>query len=126
MVMTMNNLVYAYLGDAVYELYIREFLIKNKILKVNDLQKSATKYVSAKAQATILNDLVNEKYLKDNENEIIRKARNTKIKHHPKNADIITYKMATAFEALLGYLYLNGDKSRLEEIITWIEKRYKC
>ena len=102
-----NVLVLAYLGDAIYEVYIREHLIKT-IVKVDKLQKEATKYVSAKAQAQILNKLIENNVLTQEEIEIFHRARNHKGTRHPKNTDIITYKHSTGFEAIIGYLYLEN------------------
>ena len=116
----MNVNILAYLGDAVYELYIREYLI-TKITKTDILQKEAIKYVSAKSQVKILNDLINNNFLTENELAIVKRGRNNSKNTHPKNTDIITYKHATGFETLIGYLYLN-DKERLEEIINIILK----
>jgi len=112
----MNSLTLAYIGDAVYELYIREYLINKKIVKVNDLQKESIKYVSATNQSNILHDLLDKNFFNEKELDIIKRARNHKGNRHPKNTDIITYKHATAFEAIIGYLYLN-DKERLNELM---------
>ncbi len=109
----MNNLVYAYMGDAVYEIMIRDYFIQMNTGKVNDLQKVVTKYVSAKGQVEMLSKIENN--LTETEKEIILRGRNHKQIRHPKNTDIITYKKATGFEALLGYLYYE-DKDRLKEI----------
>ncbi len=114
-----NVLVLAYLGDAIYEVYIREYLINNNIVKVDMLQKEAIKYVSAKAQAKIVNSLIEQGILSDDELEIFYRARNHKGTRHPKNTDIITYKHSTGFEAIIGYLYLE-DKKRLNKIINII------
>ena len=111
----MNNLVLAYLGDAVYELKVREHLINSGICKVNDLQKECIKYVSAKAQTSFLEILINKEFFTNDEVDIIKRARNSH-SHSSKSTDIITYKKSTGFEALIGYLYLN-DKKRLEEVI---------
>lgn len=112
-----NNLAMAYLGDAVFELYIREYLLRKNIVKVNELQKEAIKYVSAKNQVRLL-DKINE-FLTLEELEIVKKGRNAKSHKAPKNTDILTYKHATGFETLIGYLYLN-NKQRLDEIINKI------
>ncbi len=117
----MNAIVYAYLGDAVYELYIRDALIKKGIYKVNELQKSAVKYVSAKSQAFILDKLIKDNVLNDFEIDIVKKGRNYKRSTHPRNTDIITYKLSTGFEALIGYLYFNKDFDRLNYILSKIE-----
>ncbi|GAA3644019.1 Mini-ribonuclease 3 [Asaccharospora irregularis] len=113
---TLSPLVLAYLGDTVYESYIREYLIKqNNQRKVNDLHKRAIKYVKAKAQADIIHEI--EKDLTDEERRIYKRGRNQKSNTSPKNADIIDYKHATGFEALIGYLYLNNESDRLKYII---------
>ena len=114
---TINSLVLAYLGDSVYELLIREHFIKTGINKVNNLQQKVTKYVSAKAQSKYINYLIDNKYLSENEIEVIKRGRNAKVFSHPKNTDILTYKWATALECLFGYLYINEDKKRINEII---------
>lgn len=116
----MINLVTAYLGDAVYELYVREFLIKKGIAKVKDLQTNSTKYVSAKSQAIILDDLINKKVLTDEEINIVMRGRNAH-SHSSKTTDIITYKKSTGLETLIGFLYLN-NKVRLDEIMEVILK----
>ena len=115
--MEYNVLILAYLGDSIYELFIRNYFIKNNLGKVNDLQKEVTKYVSAKGQALTLNKLLDNNILTNEEVEIMRRARNHKVSHSPKNTDIITYKWATAFEAILGYLYLNNKQNRLTELL---------
>ena len=113
---TMSPLVLAYLGDTVYETYIREYLIRqNTQRKVNDLHKLAIKYVKAKAQATIIHEIEIE--LTEEESKIYKRGRNQKSNTSPKNADIIDYKHATGFEALVGYFYLNNEIERLQYII---------
>ena len=111
----MNNLVLAYLGDAIYELYVREYLINSGLCKVKDLQKKSIDYVSAYNQAKFVDKLLDNNILSDEEINIIKRARNTH-SHASKTTDIVTYKKATGLEALIGYLYIN-DKKRLEEII---------
>ena len=111
----MNNLVLAYLGDAVYELYIREYLIENGFAKVNNLQKEAIKYVSAVSQRNILEKLENDSFFSEEEQTIINRGRNAS-SHRSKSTDIITYKKSTGLECLIGHLYLN-DKDRLEELM---------
>lgn len=119
-VRNVNVITLAYLGDAVYEVYIRNYLIDKGIAKVIDLQNEAVKYVSAKNQNKILNYLINNNFLNNHELEIVKRGRNYKREGHPKNTDIITYKMSTGFEALIGYLYLDNKLERLEEIINYI------
>lgn len=114
---TMSPLVLAYIGDTVYESYVREYLIRQNInRKVNDLHKSAIKYVKAKAQATIMHEL--EQELSEEELRIYKRGRNQKSHTSPKNADMIDYKQATGFEALVGFLHLGNEKERLEYIIS--------
>jgi ribonuclease-3 family protein len=115
-----NALVLAYLGDAIYELYIRRFLINRNINKVNDLQKEAVKYVSARAQASYLDQLIQKNILDDEEIDVVKRARNAKSLSHPKSVDILTYKHATALEALIGYLYILKKEDRLNIIINEI------
>lgn len=112
-----NALALAYLGDGVYELYIRHFLIKSGINKANDLQKEAVKYVSARAQASFLDKMMIDNLLLEDELDIVKRARNAKSISHPKSVDILTYKHATALEALIGYLYLTKKEDRLKLII---------
>lgn len=116
-----NVITLAYLGDAIYEVYIREKMIKEAPLKVEQLQKKAINYVSAKAQAKILSNLIDSNALTDEELDIVKRGRNYKRSSHPKNTDIITYKLSTGFETLIGYLYLSGKKTRLREILELIE-----
>lgn len=114
---TISPLVLAYLGDTVYESYVREYLIRKNInKKVNDLHKSAIKYVNAKAQATIIHAIESE--LSEDEMRIYKRGRNQKSHTSPKNADIIDYKHATGFEALIGFLYLSEETDRLKYIIS--------
>jgi ribonuclease-3 family protein len=117
----MNVITLAYLGDAVYELYIREYLIKKGIVYADDLQREEVKYVSAKSQVRILKYLIDNNILTDLELDVVKRGRNYKRSYHPKNTDIITYKMSTGFEALIGYLYVTDNKERLNEIFKYIE-----
>lgn len=121
-IIEMNVLVLAYLGDAVYEVFIRDYLIKKKISNVNDLQKESLYYVSAKSQANILKKLIDNDFLTTEELDIVKRGRNFKNSRHPKNCDVVTYKHATAFETLIGYLYLSNKNDRLNEIMDFILK----
>ena len=112
---TMSPLVWAYVGDSVYELYIRTHLIKTTKLKPHQLHIETIKYVKASAQAKILEKIKDE--LSEEELEIVRRARNTENHHMPKNADVMEYRYATALEGLIGYLYLAGKKERMKEIL---------
>ena len=122
MIKEMNSLVLAYLGDTIYEDYVREYLIKKGIANVNDLQTESIKYSSAKAQAEILKRLMDNNFFSDEELEIIKRARNHKGSSHPRNCDIVTYKYATGLEALIGYLKLEKKESRIDEIMKNILK----
>ena len=104
-----NVLVLAYLGDTVYEYYVRDFLVRKNISNVNDLQKESLNFVSAKSQAKFLERLIEDNKLSDNEITIIKRARNHKSNHCPKNCDIVTYKCATGLESLIGYLKITKN-----------------
>ena len=117
---TINIQVLALLGDAVLSLYIREKLLNKGINNANKLNSLAVPYVSAKGEVKILNKLLEDKFLTEEELDIVKRGRNNKKENHPKNTDIITYKLSTGFEALLGDLYLN-NKERLEELLNKIE-----
>lgn len=112
-----NVITLAYMGDAVYEVYIRKSLIDKNIALVDDLQKVAINYVSAKSQSKILNLLTDKGVLTLEEMDVVKRGRNYKRASHPKNTDILTYKNSTGFEALIGYLYLNNNKERLDNIM---------
>ena len=116
MIKEINSLVLAYLGDTIYEDYVREYLIKKGISNVNDLQTESIKYSSAKAQCEIVKKLINDNFFTEEELNIIKRARNHKCISHPKNCDIVTYKYATGFEALIGYLKLENKIDRIDEI----------
>ena len=111
----MSPLVWAYIGDSVYEQYIRDYLVTNTKYKPHKLHVEATKFVKAAAQARILELL--EKDLTEEEKEIVRRARNTKNHHLPKNSNVQEYMSATAFEGLIGYLHLSKNTNRLNEIL---------
>lgn len=112
-----NVLALAYLGDAIYEIYIRKYLINKGIVKVKELQQEAIKYVSANGQASYIKRLINNKFLTEEEIEIVNRGRNHKGSRHPKGADIVTYKYATGLEALIGYLNLTNKNDRIDEIM---------
>lgn len=114
-----NSLVLAYLGDAVYEVYIRKHLISDNY-KVKDLQQKAINYVSARGQSNYLDKMLDDNFLTEKEIDIVKRARNHKVLSHPKSVSIIAYKKATGLEALIGYLYLNGDIKRIDKIMKYI------
>ena len=111
----LSPLTWAYVGDAIYELYVRTNLVNNTKLKPHKLHIESIKYVKAKAQADILKRI--EDSLTDDEKEIVRRARNAENHHLPKNADPADYMYSTAFEGLIGFLYLTKQDERLKEIL---------
>lgn len=115
----MSPLIWAYIGDCVYELYVRQELINKTNLKPHKLHIEAIKYVKASKQAEILQRISDK--LTDEEKDIVRRGRNTENHHLPKNATVQDYMYSTAFEALIGYLYLTKKDERLKEILSYIE-----
>lgn len=111
----MSPLTWAYIGDCVYEMYIRTKLVQNTNLKPHALHIEAIKYVKAQAQAETLNKIYDE--LTEKEKEIVRRGRNAENHHLPKNANVQEYMYSTAYEALLGYLYLTKQDKRLKNIL---------
>lgn len=113
----LNSLALAYMGDAIYETYVRRHLLYSGKVRPNQLHRTGTKYVSAKAQCRILFQLMDDKLLDDAETAVVMRGRNAKSGTVPKNTDVQTYHYSTAFEALMGHLYLTGKIDRLEELI---------
>ena len=122
-VLEINVLVLAYLGDTIYENYIRKHLINSCIGNVNDLQKCATNYVSAVNQAKFLTEMIDNNFLTEDELSVVKRARNYKTTSHPKSCDIVTYKYATGLEALIGYLELINNRERIDKIMNFILER---
>lgn len=112
---SMSPLIWAYVGDSVYELYVRTYLTNTTKLKPHKLHIESIKYVKAGAQAKILEELLPQ--LTEDEKEIVRRGRNAENHHLPKNATVQEYMYSTAFEALIGYLYLTKQDMRLQEIL---------
>lgn len=119
----LSPLQLAYIGDAVYELCVRTYLIEQSTLSVNELHREAVNFVKAKVQADVI--LSMEEELTEEEWSIVKRGRNAKTTSVPKNANLIDYKYATGFEALIGYLYLTGQKDRLSEIFHMTLKKVK-
>ena len=115
----LSPLTWAYVGDCIFELYIRTNLVNKSKLKPHKLHIETIKYVKAKAQADFLKSIESE--LTEKELDIVRRARNTQNHHLPKNADPADYMYATAFEGLVGYLYLTKQDERLKEIFEMVE-----
>ena len=111
----MSPLTWAYVGDCVYELYIRTELINKTNLKPHKLHIESIKYVKAQAQAKFLQEIYED--LSEQEKDIVRRGRNAENHHLPKNCDVQDYMYATAFEALIGYLYLTKKEDRLKAIL---------
>lgn len=108
-------LVLAYIGDSVYEVFVRTLVVCEGSANVNKLHKRSTCFVKAKAQSDIVHRIMNS--LKPEEQDIVRRGRNAKSGTIPKNADVTEYKYATGFESLIGYLYLKKDYERLIEVM---------
>ncbi|MBQ4631688.1 MAG: Mini-ribonuclease 3 [Clostridia bacterium] len=113
----------AYIGDAVYEVYVRSFIMHDVNMPVSKLHKEATKYVSAKAQAQIFHKI--EPELTGEEISVFKRGRNAHSYTSAKNADIIDYRISTGFEALIGYIYIKKDTNRLNEIVRLCIKAVK-
>lgn len=111
----MNGLTLAYLGDASYELEIRKYLIEKGITHANKLHNEAVKYTSNEAQASIINKFIEEEILSDIEVSMFKKGRNHSSSGR-RNVDGQTYVLATGFESLIGYLFLN-DKERFNQLV---------
>ncbi len=115
-----NSLALAYIGDAAYELAVREHILKNGITVNGEMHRAAKRFVSAAAQTEMLKKLTD--VLTEDEASVVRRGRNAKSHSHPKNADLSDYHNATGFEALWGYLYLSGDTQRMNELFEIIVK----
>ena len=111
----MSPLTWAYIGDAVYEIYIRTNLVQNTGYKPNKLHIETIKFVKAKAQSELLYKIQDK--LTEEEKDIVRRGRNTKTNHIAKNSNVQEYMNATAFEALIGYLFLSKKMNRIKEIL---------
>ena len=110
-----NSIALAFMGDAIYERFIRERILRSGKTGADKMHRAAVRYVKAAAQELSLREMLD--VLTEDEQVVVHRARNHKITSKPKNADPLTYKMATAFEALLGYLYLSGRTERLAELM---------
>lgn len=114
----MSPLTWAYIGDCVYELYVRNKLVNETNLKPHKLHIEAIKYVKAKSQAEKLKEIYET--LTEEEKDVVRRGRNVQNHHLPKNSNVQEYMYSTAFEALIGYLYLTKQNERLGEIFNKI------
>jgi ribonuclease-3 family protein len=113
----MSPLTWAYVGDAVYEEYIRIYLANNTNLNPHNMHVISIKYVKAENQAKVLEEIIDTKFLTEEEIEIAKRGRNVQNHHIPKHASLKDYSYSTAFEAVIGYLYLLKKNERVKEII---------
>lgn len=113
----LNALALAYMGDAVYEQAIREHLLRSGRVRPNVLHREATRYVSAKSQAAILQKMLEQNRLTEVELAVMKRGRNAKSGSVPKNTDVQTYNNSSGFEAVLGYLYLMDKQERVNQFI---------
>lgn len=114
-----NGIALAFEGDAIYSTYIRKYLIFKGQTKPNQLHREATRYVSARAQAYLATQWMAQNLLTEEEEAIYKRGRNATSHTKAKNADVITYRMSTGFEAVMGYLHMLERIERLEELIQW-------
>lgn len=114
-----NGIALAYIGDAVWEVFVREHLLELGLTKPNKLQHTATHYVSAKAQAFLISQMEEQEYLTEEEWTFFKKGRNAKSHTSAKNTAVMTYRISTGFEALFGYLYTSEQDTRLAELAHW-------
>lgn len=114
----MNTTALAYIGDAVYEVYIRKHVLSKGSVHVDVLHQKSVEYVRADGQAAALKRIFDR--LTPDEQALVKRARNHKSSSRPKSTDPVTYKWATAMEALVGYLYLENQSRRLDEIMDWV------
>ena len=114
-----NGIALAFEGDAIYSTYIRKHLIFQGLTKPNQLHRKTTRYVSAKAQAILITKMLEAQLLSEKEEDIYRRGRNANSHTKAKNTDVVTYKMSTGFEAVMGYLHMTEQIERLEELIDW-------
>ena len=121
-----NGIVLAFEGDAVYSMYIRRHLIFQGLTKPNQLHREATRYVSAKAQANLISLMLEEGILTEKEEDIYKRGRNANSHTNAKNTDIVTYRLSTGFEAVMGYLHMTEAIERLEELIDWCIRKIEA
>lgn len=120
---TISMQTLAFIGDAVYNVYIRTYLASKSTAKTGKLHKESIKYVSARGQSNIMDKIYT--ILTNEEIEIYKRGRNTNINTVSKNVDVVSYKKATGFETLIGYLYIKKDNERLDEVIKECIKEFE-
>ena len=121
----MQVLALAYIGDSIYDIMSREYVMKNHLGKINDLHRTVSTLVSARAQASFMKDILENNILTDIEESIYIRGKNQKNNSKAKNASIMEYKLATGLEAVFGYLYLEKNFERLEEMFNYIINLYE-
>ncbi|ERK58787.1 RNase3 domain protein [Gemella bergeri ATCC 700627] len=121
----MQALTLAYIGDSIYDIISREYIMKHHLGKINDLHHTVSTIVSARAQARFMMYLLEENFLTEEEKKIYNRAKNQKNNSKAKNSSIMEYKLATGLEAVFGYLYLEKNFERLEEMFNHIIKFYE-
>ena len=121
----MQALTLAYIGDSIYDIMSREYVMKNHLGKINDLHRTVSTLVSARAQASFMKDILENNILTDIEESIYIRGKNQKNNSKAKNASIMEYKLATGLEAVFGYLYLEKNFERLEEMFNYIIRLYE-
>lgn len=123
----LNGSTLAFVGDAVLSLYVREHLVNKGLTKTKELQEHSVRFVRAQAQAEYIQYLILNGMISEEEHKVYLRGRNHKSDTKAKNADIVTYRHATGFEALMGYLHLHHEQARLDELfnqmIVFIEKK---
>lgn len=115
-----NGMTLAYIGDAIYELYIRKYVLDLGKTKVKEIHKLVTNFVNANTQAKYMAWLLEKDILTSEEKSIYLRGRNAKVSSNRKNVDLANYHEATGFEALFGYLHLLGNNARIELILKLI------
>ena len=121
----MQALALAYIGDSIYDIMSREYVMKNHLGKINDLHHTVSTLVSARAQASFMKHILENNILTDIEESIFIRGKNQKNNSKAKNASIMEYKLATGLEAVFGYLYLEKNFERLEEMFNYIINLYE-
>lgn len=122
----LNGIALAYLGDAAYEVYIRQHLLALGISKQTRLQHRATHYVSAKAQAALISLMEADQLLSDIEWSYYKRGRNANSHTHAKHTSVLTYRISTGFEALFGYLQASGQTKREDQLAQWCIKQVEA
>jgi ribonuclease III family protein len=110
-------LVLAFIGDGVYEMYVRNHVVTSSTVNVNEIHKRTVKFVKAVSQAIAVKEMMSSGFITEDEERVVKRARNQFNQTIPKSASVVEYKLATGFEALVGYLYYTGNAERLEEVV---------